>query len=212
MAKIMLAFDTSASAISVALQKNDEVRILHQFAPMQQAKLILPMIQQLLADFSLTFTDLDAIAYGCGPGSFTGTRIASSVAQGLAFAADKPVIPVSSLAILAQTVYRKYQCRTIVIVVDARMEQVYFARYEVNQEGIACLVGEEQLCSPSDIHLPAGDDWCGAGDGWNRLSDIKANIYADELPSADALLQLAMLKFAQNEGVNAAQAVPTYLR
>src|SRR5690349_9145853 len=135
--KIILAFDTSTSACTVALQNGDFVSVRHQLAPKQQAQLILPMINELLSSTSLTANELDAIAYGCGPGSFTGIRIASSVAQGIGFAINKPIIPVSSLAALAQTAFLEQQWTRLLVAVDARMGKIYWANYVINPSGIA---------------------------------------------------------------------------
>jgi tRNA threonylcarbamoyladenosine biosynthesis protein TsaB len=186
----ILAFDTSASACSIALQKGEEIHCLHKIAPMQQAKLILPMIESLLAKTSLTLDDLDFIAYGRGPGSFTGIRIANTVAQGLAFAAKKPLVAISSLAILAETVCMKQKCRQARVVVDARMGQVYWADYEIGHRGHVELRGVEQLSALDALNLPE----------------------TDELPCAEALLPLARIDFEENQWISAADAVPVYLR
>src|SRR5262249_52322118 len=139
---------------------------LHKIAPMQQAQLILPMVAELMQDTGLTVGELDYIAYGCGPGSFTGIRIASSVAQGLAFAAGKPVVPVSSLAILAQTAWQDLGCEAALIAVDARMGKVYWANYQCNVNNDMILVGEEQLCIPTAIRVSVNEQAYGVGDGW----------------------------------------------
>lgn len=208
----ILAFDTSSTACSVAIQKGKETKGLHKIAPMQQAKLILPMIQELLTDLSLSFSDLDAIAFGAGPGSFTGIRIASSVAQGIAFAAQKPVISVSSLAVLAQSAYLEHECSRMLVAVDARMDQVYFAEYEIGQSGIVELIGEEKLCYPADLVINKTDEWCGVGDGFAKLSIQPANIYSTVSHQALALLPLALKKFEKSQCVAAAAALPSYLR
>ena len=101
----ILAFDTSTSACSIALLNHEQITSFHEIAPMQHTKIILPQIKQLLLNAKLELNQLDAIAYGCGPGSFTGIRIANSIAQALAFAQDKPLIQISSLAVLAQSAY-----------------------------------------------------------------------------------------------------------
>src|SRR3990167_3815778 len=144
----ILAFDTSTSACSVALQCGSNVKLKHENAPMAQAKRVLDLIKVLLEESSLTFNDLNLIAYGSGPGSFTGIRIASSVAQGIGLVKPIPIIPISTLAILAQTAYLKYQACHILTAMDARMGQVYFATYQINEKGIAQICGEEQVCLP----------------------------------------------------------------
>jgi len=216
----LLAFDTSTTACSIAIQKGDEVRLSHQIAPMQQARLILPVIQDLLNSVALTVNDLDAIVYGCGPGSFTGIRIASSVAQGIAFALNKPVVQISSLAAIAQSGLRDQHLNRMLVAVDARMDEIYWAAYEANKQGYVELQGQEQVSKPEDVTLPAGDDWYGVGDGWLKYQDDLASrlgfrphaIYPAVLPTAEDLLQLARIKLAQGEWVAAADAVPVYLR
>ena len=216
----ILALDTSSTACSVAIQHADQIEYLHKNAPMQQAKLILPMIHELLAACSLSLDQIDAIAYGCGPGSFTGIRIASSVVQGLAYAADKPVIPISSLAALAQSAFMENQCTKMLVAVDARMEQIYWAVYEVGQTGCVELIGQEVLCKPEEIDLPEGSDWCGVGDGWEKYSENLSTrlgyqpepLYTTQLPTAQAILQLAKLKFDKCQWIAASLATPTYLR
>lgn len=216
----ILVFDTSATACSVAIQNGEQIYSSHKIAPMQQAKLILPMIQTLLTEASLTFEDLDAIAYGYGPGSFTGIRIANSVAQGIAFAAKKPVIQISSLAILAQAAFLEHTSRNWLVAVDARMDQIYWAYYQAGQKGCVELIGEEQLCTPDHASLPEKNDWCGVGDGWNKYTDTLVarigfkpqTIYANQLPTAEILLPLAKVKFAESQWVMAADAAPCYLR
>src|SRR5690348_12267838 len=130
----LLALDTSSIACSVALLLDGDVHYLHKIAPMQQAKLILSMIEELLKTHSLKVNHLDAIAYGCGPGSFTGLRIACSVAQAFGLAADKPLIPISSLAALAQATYIEHQEKKVLAAIDARMDQIYWAAYELQNE------------------------------------------------------------------------------
>ena len=212
MSPTILAFDTSAASCSVAIQKGKETGYLHQHAPMQQAKLILPMIQGLLAEFSLTLDDLDAIAFGCGPGSFTGIRIASSVAQGLAFAAQKPVISISSLALLAQSAYLEHQCLKMHVAVDARMDQVYFASYEVHEDGLVKLRGNEQLCYPAEVSLTETDVWSGVGDGFDKFIVKPHFVYQTQAHLARAMLPLATKKFEESQWIEAADALPLYLR
>jgi tRNA threonylcarbamoyladenosine biosynthesis protein TsaB len=219
----ILAFDTSSTACSLALQIDNEVKCLDQNAPMQQAKLILPLIQGLLAQSSLSLNELDAIAYGCGPGSFTGIRIANSVAQGIGFAAQKPIIQISSLAALAQTAYQEKKCSKVLAALDARMQQVYWGVYEFNQnDGIMDCLGEEKLCYASEVSLPdkIDQDWQGVGDAWANYTDNfiarlglrPREIHASLLPNAQAILALAKVKFEKSQWISSADALPSYLR
>lgn len=208
----ILAFDTSTSACSVALLNENTVKLSHQMAPMQQAKLILPMIHDLLEKESLTLNDLDTIAYGCGPGSFTGIRIAASVAQGIGFGIKKPIIPVSSLAALAQTAFLQWQWPRCLVAIDARSELIYWALYETNASGCMELKGKEQLSKPEDIKTPDNTIWYGAGDGWGKLTGKAKAVNTAALPDAQALLQLAKVKFERGDWVTPFEAIPVYLR
>lgn len=221
----LLAFDTSSSACSVALMdtakdSNNQVTFLHKIMPMQQGRLILPMIQALLGASKLSLSDLDAIAYGCGPGSFTGIRIASSVAQGIGFSVKKcQVIPISSLAAIAQTAYVEQQWEYLLTALDARMGQVYWASYIVNQQGTVELRDKESIYLPKEVPPPdLTKKWYGVGDGWATYGDILNNhlglkaMNTAQVPTATAILQLAKVKYEQREWVRPSHAVPVYLR
>lgn len=225
----ILAFDTSATACSVALfdsdqQSDQQIQSTHQLCPMQHAKHILPMINTILRTSALTFSQLDAIAYSCGPGSFTGVRIASSVAQGIGFAATLPVIAISSLAVLAQTIYLEQQWANLLVCLDAYREQVYWAVYQINPEGCAQLVGTEQLGSPIEVIMQCNvknyqEQWGGIGNGWTKYSTILTKqlgfqpllINTTQVPFATAIIPLAIAKFKKKEWVAAEHAVPVYL-
>lgn len=217
----LLAIDTSSSACSIALQINEDVTLLHEVAPMQHAKLILPMLNELLTSTDITLANIDAIAYGCGPGSFTGIRIASSVVQALGFAVNKPIIPISTLAVIAQAAYMEHGCEHSLVALDARMGQIYWAIYKVIENESVALQGEEQLIKPDNlsISIPEGA-WSGIGDAWASYKEIlvkslgfqPSNIIPDQLPNAAALLKLANIKFAQGEWVSPSAALPNYLR
>lgn len=216
----ILAFDTSSSACSVALLNGDKTKILHKISPMQQAKLILSMIDEALASTSLTLDQLDAIAYGCGPGSFTGVRIAASVAQGLSFGRSLPILSISSLAAMAQAAFLERQWTRLLVAVDARTEQLYWSKYVVNAAGIAILEGEEQACLPEQIKAPEDEiNWYGIGDGWAKYEEklvmslkFKPETLYCQLPTAAALLPLAKAKFDQKDWILPSNAIPVYLR
>lgn len=219
----MLAFETSSFACSVALQNGDHIELRHEIIPMQQAQRILSMIKEVLEACSLTVNDLDAIAYGNGPGSFTGIRIANTVAQGLGFAANLPIIPISSLAALAQAAFFEQQQTHLLVSLDARMDQVYWARYQVDQNSLAELVGKERLCAPGEVKIEKASmdiKWFAVGDGWEkyRAELIESIGFQPEIltsplfPTAEAVLRLAKPKFNKGECVTAATAMPAYLR
>lgn len=225
----ILAFDTSSEACSAALwdsssTMNDQIKTRHQIAPMQQARLILPMIQALLSSSSLQLNKLDAIAYGCGPGSFTGMRIASSVVQGIGVAEGLPILQISSLAAMAQAAFMKHQWDKLLVAVDARMEQIYWAIYEVNQAGLVELIGAEQVLKPDELfqsnHELSSGKWYGIGDGWKKYEEklVKqlgfspCNIDYTALPEASAMLGLAKKQLDDGNQVAISQALPVYLR
>ncbi len=216
----ILAFDTSSVACSVALLDGDRISVSHQIAPMQHAQLILSMIDELLVSHSLTLSSLDAISYGVGPGSFTGIRIASSLAQGLAYPSQKPLIPISSLAAIAQTAYEEKRWTNLLVAVDARMARIYWASYAVNEENLVSLQAEEQCCTPEEIIIPEHDQWYGVGDAWSiyreklneRLPIVPLAIEPSILPNAKAILTLAQYQYKQNNWQSAFDAHPVYLR
>lgn len=167
----LLALDTSGDACSAALAWNGTLTQRLELAPRRHGELILPMLEGLLADAGVRLADLDAIAFGRGPGSFTGVRIAVSVAQGAAFGAGLPTLPVSTLAALAQGGYRRSGRRRLLAALDARMGEVYWGAFEVGEDGIVRPQGAERVCAPDAVPLPQGDDWWGLGSGWSAYGD-----------------------------------------
>ncbi|HLB58058.1 MAG TPA: tRNA (adenosine(37)-N6)-threonylcarbamoyltransferase complex dimerization subunit type 1 TsaB [Gammaproteobacteria bacterium] len=212
----LLAFDTSSTTCSVALLLNDEIIEKNQTALMQQAQLIFPMIDTLLKSKNLKINQLDGIAFGCGPGSFTGVRIATSVAQGLAYAAKLPLIPVSSLAALAQAAYEDLRWEKLVVAVDARIQEIYWGAYKVNSEGRVEAVGDEIVCPPNEICTPFSEKGYGVCNAWeiyqDQLSFKPLDIDATRLPSARGILRLAKDTFLHQGGVAIEDALPRYLR
>lgn len=212
----ILALDTSSTACSVALLVDDKISFLHRALPLQQAQSILPMLEELLSMNKITLNQLDAISFGCGPGSFTGVRIATSVTQGLAYALQLPVIPISSLAALAQAAYQDLGWRKLLVGVDARIQEVYWGAYVVNDQGLVVLVGKEIVCSPEQVSLPKDEDWYAVGNAWQVYTDQIAYAPLEKdvtrLPMAVGILELAKIKYANKEWVIAREALPVYLR
>ncbi len=179
---------------------------------------ILPMVQAVLAEAGLRLADLDTLAFGRGPGSFTGLRIGAGVIQGLAFGAGLPVTPVSSLAALAQG----QQAARVLAAFDARMEQVYWGAYVRNGEGMMELRGQEIVAGPADVPLPDGEGWIGAGSGWDRYADqllarlgrfLSASPWQPRrYPHARHVAELGAASFSLGRSVSAESAVPAYLR
>jgi len=218
----LLALETSGAACSVAVNQADEVIERHELMPKLHSRSILPMIQQLLAQAKLKLNEIDAIAFSRGTGSFTGIRIATGVAQGLGFALQIPLLPVSTLAVLAQTAYRQYQVQQVMAVLDAHMKEVYWGYYRLAQGGM-CLLGTEGIGAPEELPpLPCdqnGGTWVGAGDGWRlaqrfpeAISARVASVHTDCNPCARDLLLLALSDYQAGRQVSAASAEPAYLR
>jgi tRNA threonylcarbamoyladenosine biosynthesis protein TsaB len=210
-----LAIETSSIACSVALAIDDEIFDLHEIAPQLQSQMLLPMIERLLKSKNLMINQLDALAFGSGPGSFTGVRIATSVTQGLAFAMNLPVIPISSLAALAQTAHEQYGYQKLLVAIDARMQETYWAAYEANALGLVSLCGNEHISKPEDMILP-DQSWAGVGNAWDIYKDriVTQPIQTDSVsyPTAKAVAQLAKEKFLRQDWVDAAEVSPSYLR
>ncbi|QBQ56125.1 tRNA (adenosine(37)-N6)-threonylcarbamoyltransferase complex dimerization subunit type 1 TsaB [Nitrosococcus wardiae] len=212
----LLALDTSTEACSAALLIADQIRERFVVTPQGHSDLILNMLEALLAEAGMSLSAVDALAFGQGPGSFTGVRIGVGVAQGIAFAHDLPVLPVSSLAALAQSCGAK----KILAAIDARMGEVYWGAYEQGAEGLVRLTGAEQVCAPEAVPLVAGEGWFGAGTGWGtykdklrgRLEERVTGWEAECYPRAIAIAQLGAAAFARGEAVMAEQALPVYLR
>jgi tRNA threonylcarbamoyladenosine biosynthesis protein TsaB len=216
----ILAIETATEACSVALLLDDEVQERFEIAPRQHAALLLPFVESLLAAAGLGVNRLDAIGFGCGPGSFTGLRIAAGVTQGLAFGADLPVIPVSTLAALAQGTIRQQGARAVLAALDARMQEVYWGAFRCDDNGLVDPLGGEAVCAPQRVRVPTPGPWVGAGSGWASYGEVlvtqcrmaSADIYPDQKPHAADVARLAVESFRLGNALSAEQAVPVYLR
>ncbi|HEX4045667.1 MAG TPA: tRNA (adenosine(37)-N6)-threonylcarbamoyltransferase complex dimerization subunit type 1 TsaB [Gammaproteobacteria bacterium] len=218
----MLAFDTSSLACSVALLREPEFNnnLLHRIAPRQQAHLLLPMIRELMTDAVLSYQQLDALAFGCGPGSFTGIRIAASAAQAIGLVANCPIVPVSSLAAAAQAAYLDKQWMKLLVAQDARMGQIYWALYQIDAQGLAVAVHGDQLCKIEEIALPARvENYYAIGDAWEayaeqliaRVECEPVEVDSKQCPTGLAIGKLAQVKLAKGEWVTPAGALASYL-
>ncbi|MOA09237.1 tRNA threonylcarbamoyladenosine biosynthesis protein TsaB [compost metagenome] len=188
----------------------------YEVIPRLHAQKLLPMIQQLLADAGTTLSAVDAIAFGRGPGAFTGVRIAIGVVQGLAFALERPVLPVSNLAVLAQRALREQGASQVAAAIDARMDEVYWGCYQ-QVDGEMRLLGSEAVLPPERAVLPedASGEWFGAGTGWGyaeRIPVVLSGQDATLLPHALDLLSLATFAWQRGEAIAADLAQPVYLR
>ncbi len=211
----LLAFDTSTEYLSLALMQGDDISTFDVLAGQSHSQLILPQIQVLLADAGLHLKDLQGIAFGAGPGSFTGVRIAAGVAQGLGFGADLPVVGVCTLQALAEA----SGADKVLACLDARMGEVYFAAY-IKNAGSWQAVIEPGLYKPQAVPAPEGSDWVGAGSGWQAYAEQLSQVYQEQLqdvrpellPTASALLRLAKPEFLSGKPLPAADAMPIYIR
>jgi len=216
----ILAIETATAACSAALYIDGEISERHVLAPREHALLILPMIDALLAEAGVPVGALDAIAYGRGPGSFTGVRIAASVAQGIAFAADLPVVAVSTLATLAQGAMRETGEHCVMAALDARMAEVYWGLYAREPDDLPWLQGEECVCAPQAVAMPGSGVWIAAGSGWasyreellERVGQRVSLLLPDLEPRAGDLVRLAAQRYHQGEILCPEEAVPVYLR
>lgn len=221
----ILAIDSTTEACSVALINGQEVQSLYELAPREHSQRLLPMVDQLLAQADISLSQLDAIAFGRGPGSFTGLRICVGLVQGLAFGADLPVIAISSLAALAQTAVDEGLTTTqqvIAAAIDARMDEIYWQCFR-QQQGLVVAVDDtlnEQLTTPEQLILPMQPaeltDIVAVGSGWQYAERVPNQSYciADALllPKASAVARLAQRDWQQGISLPADQAAPSYVR
>ena len=218
----LIAIDSSSEACSVAILQGSEIIESWQLAPRQHTQKLLPMLDQLMAEASLSLGQCDAIAFARGPGSFTGLRVCISLVQGLAFGADIPVVPVSSLAALAQSAVDQRlgtPQSAVLAALDARMDQVYWGAYE-QADGLVQALTEEKLCAPELVSVEAlvsDKSFIGVGPGFNYGQRLPCAqqcdlIEQDLLPRASAVAKLGSAAFAAGLLCRADQATPTYLR
>lgn len=218
----ILAIETSTDACSVAVYSDGETREIFEIIPRQHSQRLFPMLRELLPNGNLVDQKIDAIAYACGPGSFTGLRIAASAVQGLAFANALPAIAVSTLACQAQAALRLGAANsdeTVLSVLDARINEVYWSVYEYSN-GLAKLVEGPHVCAPQDIklaHLPG--NLVGVGGGMSYFEQLPQVLQSalqkrneKLLPSAADLIPLALASYAAGEWQAPAQVLPVYVR
>ncbi|BBB30824.1 tRNA (adenosine(37)-N6)-threonylcarbamoyltransferase complex dimerization subunit type 1 TsaB [Neptunomonas japonica] len=227
----ILALDTSTDACSVALHVAGDIREDFRVIPRQHTKQLLPMIQAMLDDAGLKVKDLDAIAFGRGPGSFAGIRIATGVAQGLAFSAELNLLPISTLAAVALAHHLETGDQQVVAALDARMDEVYWAAYRF-ENGLPVLIGEERVDAPVNVCLPDASEWAGVGSGWRYLQGMSDQVKqwvttlevepqgvdvqdaAENItyPTAANIARLAIQDYQEGKSVSPELALPVYLR
>ena len=216
----LLALDTSTEACSAALSIDGEITQRYQVAPREHTHLILGMIESLLQDAGLKSSEIDVMAFGRGPGSFMGVRVAAGVVQGIAFAHSIPVVPVSTLAALASVAMEETGETRVLAAIDARMKEVYWGAYQCNEPGQVELLGKECVIAPDKAPIPEQGDWVTAGTGWGSYGDVMKPLLGERcitsldecFPSATAIAKLAVDLYKNGAVVSAAEAVPVYLR
>lgn len=218
----ILAIDTATQYFSVALYNDGDICEEFSHAPRQHAKLLLPTAEGLLQQAGWQLAELDGIAFGRGPGAFTGLRIAAAAAQGMGYAANLPVVPVSSLAATALGAAREFDASQLAVAFDARMGEVYWACYQYVDQQLKA-VTDEQVCLPSDILAPPFESALAVADGWpvhqTELTTALPEVAIQRLDQADLwaphaadIARLAAVELASGKEFPAEQALPIYLR
>jgi tRNA threonylcarbamoyladenosine biosynthesis protein TsaB len=213
----ILAIDAATEACSVALSVDGQSYSSFVVCPQQHSQRLLPMIDDILKQAGIELDEVDYLAYGQGPGSFTGIRIATGVMQGLAMGANIPVVGVSTLATMAQQAITEFGVTEVVAAIDARMNEVYMASY-VNNDGVAKSQNAEQVLPPNEAlaAFSPNPKLCAVGTGWTaytELSGLDIDYYPQILyPNALHMLTLAETAIANGQTVPVEQAQPTYLR
>ncbi|MCW8899670.1 MAG: tRNA (adenosine(37)-N6)-threonylcarbamoyltransferase complex dimerization subunit type 1 TsaB [Gammaproteobacteria bacterium] len=213
----ILAIDTATEACSVSLLNDGYCQEIFEVIPRQHTERVLPMVDEILKKADVTLSQLSAVAFNSGPGSFTGVRVGTSVAQGLAFSCDLPVIPVSSLAALAQLAFREENKEQILSAIDARMAEVYWGCYQL-ESGIMRLIGKEHVSPVAEIKQTG--QWHCQGSGWDTFkTELEqsnlVNVTSSTLncfPHAQDIAILAADMFQQGKMVSAEDAIPSYIR
>ena len=214
----VLAIDAATEACSAALLSGNSLIERYELIGRGHAGRLLPMADELLRDAGLQLSDLDGIAFGRGPGGFTGIRVAAGIAQGLAAGAGLPIVPVSNLAAVAAGAGRVAQAERVLACMDARMGEVYWAAYE-NAVDIPRAVTPERLTAPAEVATPDDAGWHGAGHGFAAYPDIAARLATAlagvneaALPRAGDIARIAAPELAAGRGLPAAKGQPVYLR
>lgn len=212
---LILALETSTELGSCALWRDGE--LVERLCPAGQShsETLLPLVRELLGEAGLKVAQLDAIAFGVGPGAFTGLRVTCGIAQGLAVAANIPLVPVTSLEAMAEMTGAKQ----VLALLDARMGEVYSGSYRRSTEGYV-LQGEIRVSLPGDVPLPTDAGWLACGNAPAAYPELQARLAAAGisvqpgmlLPTASALARLAVPRVKRGEGIDAALAAPLYIR
>lgn len=212
----ILAVETATQACSAALLRDGECEEILRLEPNRHAEVLIPMIRELMGSTGVRFDQLDALAVGSGPGSFTGLRIGIAVTQGLAFGAGRPVVPVSSLLALATRINGP----RVLAAIDARMNQVYWNLYRRDPaSGAMQALQEPRVSNPEDVQLPDDGEWLAAGSGCDAYGDKLLGETAATVqrvhgahPHAGDIAHIAAGALAAGKAVDARDAAPEYVR
>lgn len=217
----ILAIDTATEACSVALWNDGNINAHFELCPREHTQRILPMVQDILATSGTTLAEINALAFGRGPGSFTGVRIGIGIAQGLALGASLPMIGVSTLATMAQGAWRKTGATRVLAAIDARMGEVYWAEYQRDEKGVWHGEDTEAVLKPDAVTArlkQLSGEWATVGTGWPawpELANVSGLALRDGdvlLPAAEDMLPLACQMLAAGKTVAVEHAEPVYLR
>ncbi|WP_230351026.1 tRNA (adenosine(37)-N6)-threonylcarbamoyltransferase complex dimerization subunit type 1 TsaB [Lelliottia sp. WAP21] len=217
----ILAIDTATEACSAALWDNGNLFAHFEECPREHTQRILPLVKQMLDQGNTTLTDLDALAFGRGPGSFTGVRIGIGIAQGLALGANLPMIGVSTLATMAQGAWRQTGATRVLAAIDARMGEVYWAEYTRDEQGIWHGEETEKVLKPQAVGerlKQLSGEWAIVGTGWQAWPDManESGLTLVDgktlLPAAEDMLPIACQLLAAGQTVTVEHAEPVYLR
>ena len=225
MSRIFLTLDSATDICSVALCVEGSYFIATHQGYLQHSENILLLLDEVKTQSGVNWSDLDCIGFGCGPGSFTGIRLAASVVQGMAFANQTPIVGISSLQALAQAAYRRYNIKEVVACLDARMKEIYWGVFKLNADNIMEAVGPLQVHAPTEIeklepHLFESLPWVGNGVAIYKLpvSDLTSTAmtpednYNIELPDIRMISELTSYYFQKGQAKSPDQALPLYIR
>lgn len=217
----ILAIDTATEACSVALHDNGATFAHFELCPREHTQRILPLVNDVLTEGGVALSELDALAFGRGPGSFTGVRIGIGIAQGLALGAELPMIGVSTLVTMAQGAWRQTGATRVLAAIDARMGEVYWAEYQRDENGIWQGEDTEAVLKPEAVEARLAQldgAWATVGTGWKAWPEMGASsglTLTDgsvELPAAQDMLPIALQMLAEGRTVAVEQSEPVYLR
>lgn len=216
----ILAVDTATEACSAALLSGGQFYCRFEVAPRRHNLLIFEMCRDILSEAAVDISELKALVFGRGPGSFTGVRIATSLVQGIAYGRAIPVVPISDLQAVAQQAFEHSGCHQIFVAMDARMEEVYYGYFQKGADDLVEATSEEGVLPPQQLPVLNTFNGVGAGTAWTSYQKIIRAIFGERLtdwhgpalPEAETLLKLALPRIAAGDTISVVSALPTYLR